>query len=159
MQLRIRDINALRCSDPSCFALRGKQLKERLQQMIEPINPHNFAHPASHYKQAVHVLAGMSWVYLSGQLGERRYGSCPDDAAGQSRIACGNVRAILAEKRFGIENVVKVTSYIVGEHNIDSHVAGHRDVVGNQKPPWTLVVVPALGRPQYLVEVDVTAAG
>lgn len=98
-------------------------------------------------------------MYLSGQLGERCDGSCPEDAVSQSRIAWGNVLAILAEKGFGIENVVKVTSYIVGEQNIDSYVTVHRDIVGDQKPPWTLVVVPALGHAEYLVEIDVTAAG
>lgn len=127
--------------------------------MMNPINPQIIAPPASHYNHAVHVSAGMSWMYLSGQLGERQDGSCPGDAISQSKTAWANVLAILAENGFGIENVVKVTSYIVGEQNLDSYVAVHRDIVGDQKPPWTLVVVPALAHPEYLVEVDVTAAG
>lgn len=54
--------------------------------------------------------------------------------------------------------VVKVTSYIVGRENIAPYVAVHKQVMGDLQPPWTLVVVAALGHPEYLVEVDVTAA-
>ena len=96
---------------------------------------------------------------LSGQLGERRDGSCPDSVGEQAELAWQNIIAILAEKHFDIKNVAKVTSYIVGEENIDSYVMVHKKVVGEHMPPWTLVVVPALGRPQYKVEVDVIAAG
>tara|TARA_R110002049_G_scaffold305535_1_gene502483 strand:+ start:17437 stop:17760 length:324 start_codon:yes stop_codon:yes gene_type:complete len=96
---------------------------------------------------------------LAGQLGERPDGSCPESVVEQSEQAWQNVLAILAEKDFGISNVAKVTSYIVGEENIDGYVQVHHRVVGAHMPPWTLVVVPALGRPHYKVEVDVTAAG
>lgn len=98
-------------------------------------------------------------MMLSGQLGERPDGSCPDSTTAQSEQAWHNVLTILAEKGFGIENVAKVTSYIVDEENIDDYVEVHKRVVGRHMPPWTLVVVPALGRPHYKVEVDVTAAG
>ncbi|ABD56623.1 Endoribonuclease L-PSP [Jannaschia sp. CCS1] len=124
-----------------------------------PINPHAIAAPASHYNHAFYVAPGAAWLTLSGQLGERPDGSCPAGVTEQSELAWRNILTILAEKHFGITDVVKVTSYIVGEENIDSYVKVHERVVGEHRPPWTLVVVQALGRPCYRVEVDVTAAG
>ncbi|MCG7625154.1 RidA family protein [Epibacterium sp. Ofav1-8] len=127
--------------------------------MSVPINPKSIAPPASHYNHGFYIPAGAAIMTLSGQLGEHADGYCPEDAGEQARIAWHNIKAILAEKGFGVENVVKVTSYIVGEENIDPYVAVHREIVGDHMPPWTLVAVPALGRPQYKIEVDVMAAG
>jgi enamine deaminase RidA (YjgF/YER057c/UK114 family) len=127
--------------------------------MITPVSPDHIAPPASHYTHAFHVAPGAAWMMLSGQLGERSDGSCPESAADQARIAWANALAILDEKGFGVENVVKVISFIVGEENISAYVEVHSEVVGEHRPPWTLVVVPALGRRHYKVEVDITAAG
>lgn len=124
-----------------------------------PVNPQDIAAPASHYNHAFYIAPGAAWLTLSGQLGERPDGSCPDSVTEQSELAWRNIIAILAERQFGINNVAKVTSYIVGDENIDSYVHVHKRVVGEHMPPWTLVVVPALGRPHYKVEVDVIAAG
>lgn len=127
--------------------------------MFEPINTDTIAKPASHYNHGLYVPAGLGLLSLSGQLGERPDGSCPADAYEQSIQAWQNVLAILAQKNLGIENIIKVTSYIVGEEPIGAYVQAHREIVEGHKPPWTLVVVKALGNPQYLVEVDVLAAG
>lgn len=124
-----------------------------------PINPEGMAAPTSHYNHAFYIEPGAAWMTLSGQLGERTDGSCPESVTEQSELAWQNVLTVLAEKGLGITNIVKVTSYIVDEENIDSYVQVHKRVVGEHMPPWTLVIVPALGRPRYKVEVDVIAAG
>ncbi|TYC75616.1 RidA family protein [Stappia sp. BW2] len=127
--------------------------------MITSLTPDHIAPPASHYTHGFYIAPGAALMMLSGQLGERPDGTCPDNVNAQARIAWSNALAILDQKGFGIENVVKVISFIVGEENIPGYVEVHREVVGEHRPPWTLVVVPALGRRQYKVEVDITAAG
>ncbi len=124
-----------------------------------PLNPAGIASPASHYNHGFYIEPGAAWMTLAGQLGERADGTCPDNVADQARIAWQNVIGILAEKNFGIENIVKVTSYVVGEENIAAYGEVHREIVGDHMPPWTLVVVSALGRKHYKIEIDVTAAG
>tara|TARA_B110000444_G_C18572484_1_gene470032 strand:+ start:69 stop:278 length:210 start_codon:yes stop_codon:yes gene_type:complete len=68
------------------------------------------------------------------------------------------VQAILDEGRIRLQDIIKVTSYIVGQENISAYVEAHKVVLRGIEPPWTLVVFQALGAPQYLIEVDVTAA-
>ena len=58
----------------------------------------------------------------------------------------------------GIADLVKLTSYIVGREHVPPYYEVHREAVGDLLPPWTLVLVAGLGRPQYLVEVDAIAA-
>ncbi|MEQ5872113.1 RidA family protein [Sagittula sp. NFXS13] len=127
--------------------------------MHSPINPDGIAPPASHYNHGFYVAPGSALMMLSGQLGEQADGFCPKSAGEQARIAWSNVLTILGEKKFGIQNVVKVTSYIVGNENISEYVQAHRDIVGDYMPPWTLIVVQRLGSPRFKIEIDVIAAG
>lgn len=126
--------------------------------MPEKLTPDGIAKPASHYHHAFLVRGLSDLMTLSGQLGEREDGSCPADAGEQARIAWHNVRRILQAGDLDLEHVVKVTSYIVGRENIPAYVAVHKEILGDLMAPWTLVVVEALGNPEYLVEVDVLAA-
>ena len=126
--------------------------------MKRAINPAAIAAPASAYNHALLVERPERTLYLSGQLGERPDGSIPGDAAEQARQAWANIQAILHEAGMGLADLVKVVSFVVGEAGIGPYVAVHREVVGDLLPPWTLVVVAALGAPRYLVEVDAVAA-
>lgn len=126
--------------------------------MKTPINPDHIAPPASAYHHGLLTTPVNTLLTLSGQLGERADGACLEGAAAQAEQAWKNVLAILSEAGLGLEDVIKVTSYIVGQENIAAYVAAHKAALGGLTPPWTLVVVQALGNPEYLVEVDVTAA-
>lgn len=122
------------------------------------INPPEIAPPASAYNHGLLTSGVSDLLTLSGQLGEAPDGSCADGAEAQSRQAWQNIHAILAAADMGPDHIVKVTSYIVGQENIAAYVAVHKELHGDRRMPWTLVCVPALGRPEYLVEVDVLAA-
>lgn len=126
--------------------------------MKKPISPTHIAPPASAYHHGLLTTPVNRLLTLSGQLGEAADGTCLNGIEAQSRQAWDNALAVLAEADMDLTNVVKVTSYIVGEENIEGYVNVHKEVVGDLVPPWTLIVVAALGRPEYLVEVDVTAA-
>ena len=126
--------------------------------MRKLINPANMSPPASTYNHAVLIDPMKSLLCISGQLGERPDGSCAVGAIEQAKQAWENVMIVLSEANMSLSDVVKVTSYIVDEANIAAYMDVHKDVVGDIKPPWTLVVVAALGRPHYLIEIDVTAA-
>ena len=122
------------------------------------VDPEGIAPPASAYRHALLSQGVTDLLTLSGQLGERPDGTCAEDARSQTEQAWANVTAILEEAGMSLADIVKVTSYIVGQENIAAYVDAHKAVLGDLLPPWTLVVVAALGSPEYLIEVDVTAA-
>jgi enamine deaminase RidA (YjgF/YER057c/UK114 family) len=122
------------------------------------INPASIAAPASSYNHAVLLRHPESTLYMAGQLGERPDGTVSDDFAEQARQIWRNIKTILSEAEMDVGDLVKIVSYLVGEQHIRPYVAIHREALGAQMPPWTLVVVAALGSPKYLVEVEATAA-
>jgi enamine deaminase RidA (YjgF/YER057c/UK114 family) len=121
------------------------------------INPVSIAAPASSYHHAVLVRHPESTLYMSGQLGERPDGTISDDFAEQARQIWVNIKTILGEAEMDVGDLVKIVSYLVGERHIRAYVAAHREALGPHMPPWTLVVVAALGSPKYLVEVEAVA--
>lgn len=122
------------------------------------ITPAAIAAPASSYNHAVLVRHPESTLYMSGQLGERPDGDISDDFTEQAHQIWTNIKAILSEAKMDIGDIVKVVSYLVGEQHVRPYVAVHREALGPHMPPWTLVVVAALGSPKYLVEVEAVAA-
>ncbi len=125
--------------------------------MRKTITPAGIAPPASHYPHAVLTTAPNAFLHLSGQLGERPDGSISGDAKEQALQAWANIEVILEEGGMTIGDIVKVTSYIVGREHIPAYVEAHKQAVGDDAPPWTLLLVDGLGAPEYLVEVDVEA--
>jgi len=113
--------------------------------MKTKIMPARIAKPASAYVHGLLTEAPAKLLTLSGQLGMRPDGICESGAAAQAARARVNVQAVLDEGGMGLQNIIKVTSYIVGQEHISAYVEAHKAVLGNLEPPWTLVVAQAFG--------------
>ncbi|VVE86265.1 RidA family protein [Pandoraea bronchicola] len=105
------------------------------------------------------VIAGNT-IYLRGQIGQdldTRESVGIGDVAAQTEKAMANVAMLLDECGSQLEDICKVTVYIVDPR--------YREAVYNVMGRWlkgvfpvsTGIVVQALARPEWLVEIDVTA--
>jgi enamine deaminase RidA (YjgF/YER057c/UK114 family) len=105
------------------------------------------------------VVAGDT-VYLRGQVAQdldTRENVAVGDPAGQAEKAMDNVELLLAECGAAFEHICKVTVYLT---DIRYREAVYR-VLGRRMqgiyPAFTGLVVVALARPEWVVEIDVTA--
>ena len=85
-------------------------------------------------------------------------GSVPEGLSVQAALVWSNIEAILAEAGFDIEDIVSITTYVVAGSNLAMVMEARDAVMKGHRPASTLVYVPALARPQWLVEVSVVAA-
>jgi enamine deaminase RidA (YjgF/YER057c/UK114 family) len=106
------------------------------------------------------VVARGTMVFVRGQIGQDLDTSesvCVGDAAGQAEQAMKNIDMLLREAGSSLEHVCKVTIYLVDPRYRE---AVYR-VVGRWLkgvfPVSTGLVVSALARPEWLVEIDVIA--
>ena len=104
------------------------------------------------------VEAGAKWLAVAGQVGRTVDGHVPEDPIEQVRLALENVRLNLEAAGMGVEDVVKLNWYVVGQMDL----ARRREVLlawlkGNE-PASTLVYVAALAAPEYRVEIEAWAA-
>jgi enamine deaminase RidA (YjgF/YER057c/UK114 family) len=69
-----------------------------------------------------------------------------------------NIEAILAAAGFVISDIVSMTTYVVAGANLALVMSARDEVLNGHRAASTLVYVPALARPQWLMEVAVVAA-
>jgi 2-iminobutanoate/2-iminopropanoate deaminase len=126
--------------------------------MKEHRNPSNIHEPIGGYTHQIEVQGPERLLAISGQVGRREDGSVPEDPYEQIDIALENVRRNLLAANMDVQDLIKVTFYIVGE--MDS--TRRRQVVANKlqgvKPCMTTVYVVGLASSIYRVEVDAWAS-
>jgi enamine deaminase RidA (YjgF/YER057c/UK114 family) len=106
------------------------------------------------------VTTGRRLVHLSGQVAWDSHGHpTGGDHAAQAAAIARNITTALAAAGATRDDIVKEVIYIAGytPEVLQPVLAALREGAGTA-PASTLVPVPALFAPEYLVEVDVTAA-
>ncbi|WP_159944637.1 MULTISPECIES: RidA family protein [unclassified Nocardiopsis] len=105
------------------------------------------------------VVAG-GVVYLRGQIGQdldTRESVGVGDVRAQTEKAMANIDLLLKEAGSGLRDIVKVTIYLVDpRYREDVYREVGRWLKGVY-PVSTGIVVQALARPEWLVEIDATA--
>jgi enamine deaminase RidA (YjgF/YER057c/UK114 family) len=123
-----------------------------------PVAPSAIAPPAANYSHAVLAVGAERLLHTSGVVPTAPDGTVPDGLADQAEVVWQNLAAILSEAGMAMTDVVSITTYVVQGSEL-GEVMGVRDrVMGGHRPASTLVVVPALARPEWLVEIALVAA-
>ena len=110
------------------------------------------------YSQAMEIDPNKRWLFTAGQVGVAPDGNTMDSIEGQVAQTWANIIALLNEGGMGINDVVKITGYIVGKENFPAYAAGRKKALGEARPASTAIIVPALAMPEWLVEIEVIAA-
>ena len=125
--------------------------------MKEIRNPQDIHQPVGSYSHQIEVRNERMLV-ISGQVGMRLDGTIPEDPFEQIDIAFDNVIRNLRAAKMDVEDLLKITYYLVGE--IDT--AKRREIVLSKlqghKPCSTLLYVAALASPQFRVEIEAWAS-
>jgi enamine deaminase RidA (YjgF/YER057c/UK114 family) len=116
--------------------------------------------PFGRYAHGTHVPAGAEWVFTSGQLPVRPDDSVPEGALDQARLCIANCAAILAEARMGPADVVRIAAFVTDRAHMAAYMAARDEWLAGETrlPASTLVIVSGFTRPEFLVEVEMTAA-
>lgn len=122
---------------------------------LNPASMH--ANPA--FSQGTLIPAGSSIVIVGGQNGVGADGEVIGDSIGpQTEQALRNLIAVLAEAGATPADVAKLNIILVEGADVNEGFAASRKVWGDQPTAVTVQVVRALGRPEFLVEIDAIAA-
>lgn len=110
------------------------------------------------YGDAVVVPGNARWLMTSGTPGLALDGSTPEGIAAQAEIAWRHIINMLEHAGMTIADVVKITQYLTRESDIAAYAQVRARFLGDARPASMLLIVPALVRPEFLVEVEVVAA-
>ena len=126
--------------------------------MKEFRNPQDIHKPLGSYSHQIEITGNERMLVLSGQIGMRDDGTVPEDPLEQINVALDNIFQNLRAANMGVQDIVKLTYYLVGE--IDT--TKRRELVASKlqghQPCSTLLYVAALAAPIYRVEIDAWAS-
>ena len=122
--------------------------------------PTSIRPPFGRYAHGVELPAGLRVVMTSGQLGLGPDDVAPAGVQAQARLCFANCTAILAEAGMGPADVVRIVAYVTDRAHMAEYMAARDEWLAGvtRLPASTLVIVSGFTRPEFLVEVEVTAA-
>ncbi|MEQ8365946.1 MAG: RidA family protein [Roseicyclus sp.] len=127
---------------------------------LRALTPRSIRPPFAAYAHGTHVPEGAQWVFTSGQLGLTRDDHIPEDARAQADLCFAACESILAEAGFGRADTVRINAFVTDRAHMAGYMAA-RDAfcAGLERlPASTLVIVSGFTRPEFKVEVEITAA-
>ena len=110
------------------------------------------------YSDAIEVAPNARWLVTSGTPGLGLAGELPSDIAGQAEIAWSHIVEMLRQAEMTVFDLVKVTHYLVNPSDIPGYVAVRSRFLGEARPASMLLIVAQLVRPEFLLEIEATAA-
>jgi enamine deaminase RidA (YjgF/YER057c/UK114 family) len=127
---------------------------------MRSLSPPTIAPPFAAYSHGVEVPPGARLVVTSGQLALAKDGSVPDGAEAQARLCFQNCAAILAEAGMTPADVIRINAFVTDRAHMAGYMAARDAWLAGitRLPASTLVIVAGFTRPEFLVEVEVTAA-
>ena len=121
---------------------------------MEFLNPESVISPQGLYSHIVKVPAGTELLFISGQIGIKPDGSTPTTIEGQADQVFSNIVTLLESQGLGIENIVKLTTFIVAGQDGQAVRDARIKYLGTHRPASTAVYISQLVDPAWFVEVE-----
>jgi enamine deaminase RidA (YjgF/YER057c/UK114 family) len=122
------------------------------------LSPAGVRAPFGRYSHGILVPAGAELLVTSGQLGIGPDEVVPEDVPAQADLCFRAIAAILAEGGMSFGNVIRINAFVTRREDFPAYMAVRDRWIGDPPPASTLVVVGGFTRPEFKVEVEVTAA-
>lgn len=111
------------------------------------------------YSHACEVRSNVRTLFISGQFGVDPQGGIPADFEGQCANAMDNVERLLADAGMTRADIVKLSYFLVRTEDAPKLAEMRRRRWATDDPPSvTMLVVSALARPDFLIEIEAVAA-
>ena len=127
--------------------------------MNSPINPGGIMPPFNNaYSHGVVIPPNARVLHTAGQIGARPDGTVSANIEEQAEQLWQNLLAIVRGAGMEVGDIAKLTAYVVGTENYPAYAAARVRHLGEHKPASTAICVPALLKPEWLIEVELIAA-
>ena len=110
------------------------------------------------YSDAIEVPRTSRLLFISGTPGLTPAGDLPEDFESQAEQAWRNVLQLLKHAGMGPQHLVKIVQYLVRPGDLSAYPAVRARMLQGARPASMLLVVAALPRPDFLIEIEAYAA-
>ena len=127
--------------------------------MIRSLNPSDIRRPFARYSHGIEVSAGARLVFCSGQLGIAPDELIPAGVEAQATLCFESIEKILGEADLGLSDIVRINAYVTAREHLQGYMRVRDRYAADPPPASTLMIVSGFARPEFVVEVEVVAAG
>lgn len=110
------------------------------------------------YSDAIETAPNLRWLFVSGTPGLSVEGKLPSDITGQAEIAWAHIMTTLERAGMTKYDLVKVSHYLTRQSDIADYIKVRSRFLGDARPASMFLIVPALVKPEYLLEIEAYAA-
>jgi len=110
------------------------------------------------YSDAAEVPRPARWLFTSGTPGLMTDGTLPETFEQQAEQAWNNIFSALQKAGMGPAHLVKIVQYLVRAEDIGAYGVIRARFLGECRPASMLMVVAALPKPGFLIEIEAIAA-
>ncbi len=124
------------------------------------INNHDIgiARQIGTYSDGVEISHAGKLLFSSGTPGLAPGGDLPETFEEQAEQAWRNILRLLESAGMGVQHLVKIVQYLVRPEDVRPYGAIRARVLGEHRPASMLMIVKALPRPDFLIEIEIYAA-
>ena len=120
-------------------------------------NPASVHAPSKGYSMGLELEGHQRLLFISGQVPADSSGAVPEGFEAQCERAWQNVISVLAAAHLGVENLVKVTTFLTDRAQIAANRAIRRHILAGSEPASTVMIAETLD-PRWLLEIEAIAA-
>lgn len=121
-------------------------------------NPVGVSGPFGGYSHLCAVPANSRWLFIAGQVGTDANGNTPENVEDQCKIVFQNIKNCLNAGGMELNDLVKLTVFLLSRDDLPSYRLARDAILGEIKPPTTLVIISGLAKPIWKVEIEAYAA-
>lgn len=121
-------------------------------------NPKTVRAPFGNYSHGLLTPAGASQLVTSGQLGIGIDDTVPESVEEQTVLCFEAVKAILEDADMSFADVIRISGFVTDRAHFPTYMQVRDRYTSDPLPVSTLLIVSGFTRPEFHVEVEVTAA-
>jgi len=126
--------------------------------MRQALQPSGVRPPFGNYSHGIVVPARARLVFCSGQLGIQADDTVPETVEDQAACCFGAIGAILGAAGMDFSHVVRLSAFVTRREHMQDYMRVRDRYFDGPPPASTLMIVGGFTRPEFLVEVEATAA-
>lgn len=125
---------------------------------MRPLLPASVRPPFGRYSHGIATPPGVRLLVTSGQLGMAPDGTIPAGCAAQAALCFANITAILAEDGMTLGDVIRLNAFVTDRAHMADYMRVRDTQFPGTPPASTLIIVAGFTRPEFVIEIEATAA-
>jgi len=127
--------------------------------MITTVNPADIAPTFGHYSHGVEFALPKRMLKTSGQLAVDMQKNIPESAFSQATLIFENLEKILISSKMKRENIIHLAAYVTERSYMQEYMRARDNYFQglSQFPASTLIIVSGFTKPEFKVEIELTA--